>query len=51
MEELWTNMKNPLAAKTGANPKLETHVTAVKNAKSAMNPSKIVNVGRENILA
>ena len=49
-------MKNALATKMGENPKLATHMTAVKtvvepNAKSAMNPSKIVNVGRENILA
>ena len=49
-------MKNALATRIGENPKLVTHVIAVKtmvkpSAKSAMNPSKTVNVKRVNIPA
>ena len=56
IEELWTKMKNALTTKIGENPKLVTHVIAVKtvvkpSARSTMNPSKIVTVKRVNIPA
>ena len=49
-------MKNALATRIGENPKLVTHVIAVKtvaksSAKSVMNPSRTVNVKRVNIPA
>ena len=47
-------MKNALATRIGENPKLVTHVIAVKtvvkpSARSTMNPSKILTVKRVNI--